>query len=56
MTFSSDVPLDSQRTVLKARPEEFIHIFVHKKRKLIQFLEHMIHVSTVLVPILVALS
>ncbi|KAK3753540.1 hypothetical protein QZH41_018510 [Actinostola sp. cb2023] len=29
----------------KARSEEFIHIFVHQKAKLIEFLEHMIQVE-----------
>ncbi|XP_065843977.1 vacuolar protein sorting-associated protein 11 homolog [Oscarella lobularis] len=28
--------------VLKAKPEEFIHIYVQKKEKLMEFLEHMI--------------
>ncbi|XP_031570001.1 vacuolar protein sorting-associated protein 11 homolog [Actinia tenebrosa] len=31
----------------KARPEEFIHIFVHQKAKLIEFLEHMIQVQPI---------
>ena len=30
--------------VLKAKPEEFIHIYVQKKEKLMEFLEHMIRV------------
>ncbi|CAB4024642.1 vacuolar sorting-associated 11 homolog, partial [Paramuricea clavata] len=29
------------RKILRAEPETFIHIFVHKKNKLIEFLEHM---------------
>ena len=32
------------RTIYKARAEEFIHIFVHQKAKLIEFLEHMVQV------------
>ena len=33
------------REILRAEPETFIHIFVHKKNKLIEFLEHMTKVS-----------
>ena len=32
------------RKIYKARAEEFIHIFVHQKAKLIEFLEHMVQV------------
>ena len=31
----------STRKIDRAEPETFIHIFVHKKSKLIEFLEHM---------------
>ena len=33
------------RKIHKARAEEFIHIFVHQKAKLIEFLEHMVQVK-----------
>ena len=33
------------RKILCAQPETFIHIFVHKKDKLIEFLEHMTKVG-----------
>ena len=39
----------STRKIVRAEPETFIHIFVHKKNKLIEFLEHMTkvyHVAT----------
>ena len=32
------------RKIRKARAEEFIHIFVHQKAHLIEFLEHMVQV------------
>ena len=35
----------AERTIHKARAEEFIHIFVHQKAKLIEFLEHMVQVT-----------
>ena len=31
----------NSRKILRAEPETFIHIFVHKQSKLIEFLEHM---------------
>ena len=34
-----------RQKVQRARPEEFIHIFVHQKPKLIEFLEHMTQVT-----------
>ena len=34
-----------ERKIRKARAEEFIHIFVHQKAKLIEFLEHMVQVT-----------
>ena len=40
-----DPALDVVRTIYKARAEEFIHIFVHQKAKLIEFLEHMVQVT-----------
>lgn len=36
---------DMGRKIYKARAEEFIHIFVHQKAKLIEFLEHMVQVQ-----------
>ena len=41
----SDPASDVDRTIYKARAEEFIHIFVHQKAKLIEFLEHMVQVK-----------
>lgn len=38
-------PPGASREILRAEPETFIHIFVHKKDKLIEFLEHMTKVS-----------
>ena len=35
---------EGERKIRKARAEEFIHIFVHQKAKLIEFLEHMVQV------------
>ena len=35
-----------ERKIYKARAEEFIHIFVHQKAKLIEFLEHMVQVRS----------
>ena len=35
---------EGERKIHKARAEEFIHIFVHQKAKLIEFLEHMVQV------------
>ena len=35
----------AERKIRKARAEEFIHIFVHQKAKLIEFLEHMVQVT-----------
>lgn len=40
-----DPALDVNRKIYKARAEEFIHIFVHQKAKLIEFLEHMVQVT-----------
>ncbi|KAK2560039.1 Vacuolar protein sorting-associated protein 11-like protein [Acropora cervicornis] len=34
-----------ERKIRKARAEEFIHIFVHQKAHLIEFLEHMVQVQ-----------
>ena len=42
--FSDPVPC-VERKIRKARAEEFIHIFVHQKAKLIEFLEHMVQVT-----------
>lgn len=42
--FSDPVP-SVERKIRKARAEEFIHIFVHQKAKLIEFLEHMVQVT-----------
>ena len=39
-----DPASDVERKIYKARAEEFIHIFVHQKAKLIEFLEHMVQV------------
>ena len=39
-------PTQQSQKVLRAPPEEFIHIFVHQKPKLIDFLEHMVQVRT----------
>ena len=39
-----DPASDMERKIYKARAEEFIHIFVHQKAKLIEFLEHMVQV------------
>lgn len=36
----------TSRKVVRAEPETFIHIFVHKKDKLIEFLEHMTKVRS----------
>ena len=33
------------RKINRAEPETFIHIFVHKKDELIEFLEHMTKVN-----------
>jgi len=41
----SDPASDVDRKIYKARAEEFIHIFVHQKAKLIEFLEHMVQVT-----------
>ena len=41
----SDPASDVDRKIHKARAEEFIHIFVHQKAKLIEFLEHMVQVT-----------
>ena len=41
-----DPASDVERKIYKARAEEFIHIFVHQKAKLIEFLEHMVQVRT----------
>lgn len=42
--FLDPVP-SAERKIRKARAEEFIHIFVHQKAKLIEFLEHMVQVT-----------
>ncbi|XP_032237087.2 vacuolar protein sorting-associated protein 11 homolog isoform X2 [Nematostella vectensis] len=34
-------PMETDKKTHRSRPEEFIHIFVHQKAKLIEFLEHM---------------
>ena len=41
----SDPVSSVERKIRKARAEEFIHIFVHQKAKLIEFLEHMVQVT-----------
>ncbi|KAL9962701.1 hypothetical protein ACROYT_G031830 [Oculina patagonica] len=45
MTSVLDPASDVERKIHKARAEEFIHIFVHQKAKLIEFLEHMVQVQ-----------
>lgn len=44
-TTALDPASDMERKIYKARAEEFIHIFVHQKAKLIEFLEHMVQVQ-----------
>lgn len=44
-TTALDPASDVERKIYKARAEEFIHIFVHQKAKLIEFLEHMVQVQ-----------
>ncbi|XP_074607896.1 vacuolar protein sorting-associated protein 11 homolog isoform X1 [Acropora palmata] len=40
-----DPGAEVERKIRKARAEEFIHIFVHQKAHLIEFLEHMVQVQ-----------
>eukprot|EP00794_Sanderia_malayensis_P012216 gene12216-13473_t len=35
---------NSEPLILRAKPDEFIHIFVHKKQKLVEFLEYVIKI------------
>ena len=43
-----DPGAEVERKIRKARAEEFIHIFVHQKAHLIEFLEHMVQVFILL--------